>query len=494
MAASRDTPRTDISCSFAIATICDCAWTSVRADVRPSSLPATDGVPEDATSTRTVSSGGYLPARQARWRGVNCAVGVGGTLRSHAVRAAAERGQWSWAQADFRQGAASTCSATRSSWLTALKTVDRCSDLPAVRTEWARTVQRFAGLWHADLADASQIARLRRNVFFAAWVLAVSATVGTALTDSAASHQLRLVQYGSLLVEAVMGLATVLWGARMGDFAFSLLLYAGLAMAALGVTAHSHPGDLARTGMLFVPNMIMGAIFLEGRRWVTCHAGLVTVILVVLSGLNPEAGNIVFDLSTTATGLVTVAVSVRILRDLAVRAVVDARRGEVTDPLTGLLNRRGMERVVDDYWRDHARVDTPVLALMVDVDHFKAINDTQGHAGGDEVLRRLGGLLASSVRGHDFAVRMGGEEFLILCEAPPGQGQRIAERLRRTVEEELSPVTVSIGVHEVCPQATDVLPDAVWSAVQVADRSLYEAKRRGRNCVALALEGPETPL
>jgi len=158
------------------------------------------------------------------------------------------------------------------------------------------------------------------------------------------------------------------------------------------------------------------------------------------------------------------------------------------------LNRRGMERVVDDYWRDHARVDTPVLALMVDVDHFKAINDTQGHAGGDEVLRRLGGLLASSVRGRDFAVRMGGEEFLILCEAPPGQGQRIAERLRRTVEEELSPVTVSIGVHEVCPQATDVLPDAVWSAVQVADRSLYEAKRRGRNCVALALEGPETPL
>jgi diguanylate cyclase (GGDEF)-like protein len=373
--------------------------------------------------------------------------------------------------------------------LTAFKIVDRRSDLPEVSAEWARTVRRFAGLWHADLADASQIARLRRNVFFAAWVLAVSATIGTALTDADASQQLRLIQYGSLLVEAVMGLAIVLWGARMGDFAFSLLLYAGLVMAALGVTAHSHPGDVARMGMLFVPNLIMGAIFLAGRRWVACHLGLVTLILVVLSGLNPEAGNIVFDLSTTATGLVTVAVSVRILRDLALRAIVDARRGEVTDPLTGLLNRRGMERLVDDYWRDHARVDTPLLALMVDVDHFKAINDTQGHAGGEEVLRRLGGLLAASVRGRDLAVRMGGEEFLILCEAPPGQGQRIAERLRRTVEEELSPVTVSIGVHEVSPQATDVLPDAVWSAVQVADRSLYEAKRRGRNCVAHALEG-----
>jgi diguanylate cyclase (GGDEF)-like protein len=255
-------------------------------------------------------------------------------------------------------------------------------------------------------------------------------------------------------------------------------------MAALGVSAHSHPGDVARTGMLFVPNLIMGTIFLNGRRWVVCHVGLMTVVLVLLSGLNPDTGNVVFDLSTTATGLVTLAASVRILRDLAVRAVVDARRGEVTDPLTGLLNRRGMERRLNDYWRDHARGDARVLALLVDVDHFKDINDTQGHAAGDQVLRELGALLNASVRGGDLAVRMGGEEFLILCDAPPGEGHRIAERLRRTLAEELSPVTVSIGVHEVCPRPTDVLPEAAWVAVQVADRALYEAKQNGRNRVA----------
>jgi diguanylate cyclase (GGDEF)-like protein len=348
--------------------------------------------------------------------------------------------------------------------------------------------RRLAALWHADLADAAQIAVLRRNVFFAAWVLAVSATVGTAVTDAHPSHALRLVQFGSLIVEAVMGLATVVWGARMGDFAFSLLLSAGLAMAALGVTAHAHHGDIARTGMLFVTNLVMGAIFFERRRWIAGQVALMVVILLVLSGVHPDADNLVFDLSTTVAGLITIAVSLRVLRDLAIGAVVDARRGEVTDPLTGLLNRRGMERLVDDYWRDHARLDSPVLALLVDVDHFKAVNDTQGHAAGDQVLHRLGGLLAASVRGRDLAVRMGGEEFLILCEAPPGQGRQIAERLRQTVEDELSPVTISIGVHEVCPDADDPLPEAVWSAVQVADRALYEAKRRGRNQVAQALE------
>jgi len=350
-------------------------------------------------------------------------------------------------------------------------------------------MRRFAALWHADLADAAQMALLRRNVFFAAWVLEVSATVGTVLTDTHASRELRFVQFSSLVVEAVMGLVTVLWGARMGDFVFSLLLYAGLAMAGLGVTAHAHQGDVARTGMLFLTNAIMGAIFLERRRWVAGQLGMITVILFVLSAMNPDADNVVFDLSTTLTGLITMTVSVRILRVLAVRAVTDARRGEVTDPLTGLLNRRGMERQVDGYWREHARLELPILTLVVDVDHFKTINDTQGHAVGDQVLHRLGGLLAASVRGRDLAVRMGGEEFLILCEAPPGEGRHIAERLRRTLEVELSPVTVSIGVHEVCPRTDDVLPEAVWSAVQVADQALYEAKRRGRNQVAHALEG-----
>jgi diguanylate cyclase (GGDEF)-like protein len=175
-----------------------------------------------------------------------------------------------------------------------------------------------------------------------------------------------------------------------------------------------------------------------------------------------------------------------VLRDLAFTAVRSARRGEVTDPLTGLLNRRGMERLVQDYWRGRARSATPVLALVVVVDHFKLINDTQGHAAGDEVLRRLGALLSASLRGQDLAVRLGGEEFLILCDAAAGQGPRIAERLRQAVEEQLAPVTVSIGIHEVNPDRTDVVPDAVWTAIRVADQALYEAKRAGRNRVMQA--------
>lgn len=346
-------------------------------------------------------------------------------------------------------------------------------------------MRRFAQLWHADLADAAQIARLRRNVFLAAWVLAVLATVGTALTDVQASSHLRLVQVLSVAVELVMGVAAMGWGARMGDLGFSLLLYAGLVMAALGVAAHAQSGDVARTGMMCVPNLIMAAIFLERRRWVVTHTCVMTGILIVLAARSSEPSELVFDLSTTGAGLITLAVSVRILRDLAVGAVIDARRGEVTDPLTGLLNRRGMERLVESYWREHARLQRPIMALVVDVDHFKSINDGEGHAAGDEVLRRIGAILAASVRGNDLAVRMGGEEFLVLCDAAPGDGWHIAERLRRAVVDGLPSVTVSIGVHEVVPQQDDVLPEAAWSAVQVADRALYTAKASGRNCVAV---------
>ncbi len=283
-----------------------------------------------------------------------------------------------------------------------------------------------------------------------------------------------------------MGLVLVLHGRRMGDLVFSLLLLAGNVMAVVGVASHSHLGDVPRTGMLFVTSVVMGAIFLERGGWVAAQQVSVLSILAVLTRWNPDTANVSLDLSTNASGLLIIGVSVRLLRDLAIRSVTEARRGEVTDPLTGLVNRRGMERRVDAYWRQHAAQGRPILALAVDVDNFKTINDSRGHAAGDEVLRRLGILLADSVRGDDLAVRLGGEEFLVLCDAPAGEAERIAERLRRTVEQELAPVTVSVGVHEVRPQPEDVLPEAVWSAVKVADDALYEAKRRGRNCVALS--------
>jgi diguanylate cyclase (GGDEF)-like protein len=176
-------------------------------------------------------------------------------------------------------------------------------------------------------------------------------------------------------------------------------------------------------------------------------------------------------------------VVVRLLKDLAVAALARARHGEVTDPLTGLINRRGLERLGPQRWGARARAAVPLAMLVIDVDHFKKINDTQGHAAGDEVLRRLAGVITSTTRVDDLTVRLGGEEFLVLADVNPGDGERAAERLRAAIAAQLHPVTVSIGVHELLPDSQQPMPEALWAAVDAADRALYVAKSTGRNRV-----------
>lgn len=152
------------------------------------------------------------------------------------------------------------------------------------------------------------------------------------------------------------------------------------------------------------------------------------------------------------------------------------------DTLTGLLNRRGMEQSALNLL---ALSEDPVSALMIDVDHFKKINDTWGHEIGDKVLRQVGALLKSGCRQGDLVARWGGEEFAILLQNRDGtQGAEVAERLRRLVKEwswsRITPeldTTISVGVAQY--QASDTLT----SVIQRADERLYTAKRQGRNRV-----------
>lgn len=154
------------------------------------------------------------------------------------------------------------------------------------------------------------------------------------------------------------------------------------------------------------------------------------------------------------------------------------------DALTGLLNRRGLEQSADSLIP--AEYD-PVSALMIDVDHFKTINDTFGHETGDKVLRQIGALLKSGCRQGDLVSRWGGEEFAVLLQNRNGpQGAEVGERLRQVVQQwtwdRIMPglaVTISIGV---APYLAD---DDLTSLIQRADEKLYEAKHGGRNLVAL---------
>ena len=152
------------------------------------------------------------------------------------------------------------------------------------------------------------------------------------------------------------------------------------------------------------------------------------------------------------------------------------------DPLTGVFNRRGLDLVLPEHDERLASV------AMCDLDRFKQINDTYGHAAGDELLRRVASLLASVVRAADGVVRWGGEEFLlVLPGVERGQTQHVVERARATVEDDrivvggnVLRITISAGVAERNPgESRDRL-------IARADEALYLAKNRGRNRVELA--------
>lgn len=163
------------------------------------------------------------------------------------------------------------------------------------------------------------------------------------------------------------------------------------------------------------------------------------------------------------------------------------------DALTQLPNRRALDTLLEHEWRRGTRDHSPLSVIMVDVDHFKAYNDTYGHGQGDSVLRQVARVIRRLARrAGDIPTRYGGEEFLIIhAHTPPELAANLAERIREAVERlgiphsgnPLGPVvTVSLGVASVQPTPGGN-PQIV---VDAADGALYRAKHSGRNRVEVA--------
>ena len=155
------------------------------------------------------------------------------------------------------------------------------------------------------------------------------------------------------------------------------------------------------------------------------------------------------------------------------------------DPLTGAGNRRALENKMRHVVNVHKRTKTPVSMLLMDLDHFKLVNDRHGHAAGDEILRSITEIVNLRIRVTDSLYRIGGEEFVVVFDGQDlHRAAHLAEQLRTIIEaNELVPdhsVTVSVGVAELKEGESG----NDW--LHRADEALYRAKRSGRNAMSIA--------
>lgn len=157
----------------------------------------------------------------------------------------------------------------------------------------------------------------------------------------------------------------------------------------------------------------------------------------------------------------------------------------VTDPLTGLSNRRNLDYELKQEISRCLRYNTKLSCIMLDIDHFKKVNDTYGHLLGDEVLKMIGRVLKNHLRIHDIPARYGGEEFVILLpETGLEAAYKVAEKIRKLIKGnhverngEKVTVTVSCGVAEFVPgKMNDPM-----ELIEAADNALYMAKKKGRD-------------
>lgn len=187
--------------------------------------------------------------------------------------------------------------------------------------------------------------------------------------------------------------------------------------------------------------------------------------------------------AVTVATLVVVCTTIALLRAHVEELVARLQAQATTDTLTGILNRRGYEELIEIEIARADRTGLPLALAMADLDHFKAINDRYGHQVGDAVLARVAGVLSAHARRIDVAARLGGEEFVLVLPATDAGGAYLAaQRLRRILREQWppgeEPVTMSFGVAAYPADAVDAA-----SLLSAADTALRRAKEAGRNRV-----------
>jgi diguanylate cyclase (GGDEF)-like protein len=218
-----------------------------------------------------------------------------------------------------------------------------------------------------------------------------------------------------------------------------------------------------------------------------CFPMLVAGAAVGVLGVSPEPPLSDHQRTVLAAAAALLAVSIK-----NAELFRDVHENSVRDSLTGCFNRKHALEVMDAELRRARRSQMPLSLLMFDLDHFKGINDGDGHLAGDAVLAAVGARMKTVLRGSDLKCRYGGEEFLVLLpDTPPAGARRVAETLRMAIADQpvawsdrTIHVTASFGVTAITPGETDGM-----AIMARADGALYRAKQAGRNCVRFAEDG-----
>ena len=250
---------------------------------------------------------------------------------------------------------------------------------------------------------------------------------------------------------------------------------------------------LGSFGFSFLSMLSVYLVFFDGPKVLAGHvlwAFMTMAALVTQTGIQAQVEVVEF----AATALVPVALVLG--TPLGVQAAIWALRNDaeksVIDPLTGLLNRRGLHLHVGELVTGGNSRDAHIVVMVVDLDRFKAINDTFGHAVGDEVLIRSARRIKSAVRGGALVARVGGEEFVIVDLAEPGHPHHVTERVLSAVAtpDDHPPITASVGVTRVAVAEFAALESDPATLLETiighADQAMFDAKRRGGNAAAHA--------
>jgi diguanylate cyclase (GGDEF)-like protein len=261
-------------------------------------------------------------------------------------------------------------------------------------------------------------------------------------------------------------------------------------MIIVGAACLADRTGAALVGALFALPAMYVAMFLPRPVLLVQVFVVVAGATVIMLGLDGSTLMKVAYVAIIGVSTLTPAVAVSLLRARLVEAIRQARELSLTDPLTGLVNRRGIADRAGEVVR-HARASGVAVGVVVaDVDHFKRINDRHGHAVGDEVLCLVAAVMRGCVKSPDLAVRLGGEELAVIIAIAPEELRDLAEGIRGEVALATAKwsVTVSLGVAWALPPAADDDSTAlamIWALVDQADDRMYAAKRAGRNRVTM---------